>query len=104
MILPYPGRVLRVGVSGDDVKALQEYLNYISMNYPESPKTTPDGIFGESTAQSVSAFKKLFGLPGSSERVNALTWNALINIYDDLYSGNIVNDDQFPGFGIGSET
>lgn len=100
IILPYPGRVLRIGINGEDVRALQEYLNYISNTYTQIPKVTPDGSFGPATAAAVRAFIELFGLPGNPERVTAQVWNAIINIYDDLYEGNIVNEEQFPGYGI----
>ena len=86
-ILPFPGRVLREGIEGNDVRVLQEYLNYISNSYPEIPKVTADGVFGPATARQVSLFKELFNLPGSAERVNAISWNAIANIYDDLYTG-----------------
>ena len=97
VILPYPGRVLRVGVSGEDVRALQEYLNYISGTYTDIPRVTADGVYGPGTAAAVAAFKRRFDLPGNPERVTAQTWNAIINVYDDLYEGNIVNEEQFPG-------
>ncbi len=100
LILPFPGRVLRPGLEGNDVRALQEYLNYISNTYTNIPKITPDGVFGQSTAAAVEAFKSEFGLPGAPERVSALVWNAIIRVYDDLYVGNIVNEGQFPGYGI----
>ena len=101
VILPYPGRVLREGLDGDDVVALQQYLNYIANTYTQIPKVTVDGSFGPATARAVSAFKSVFGLGGNPERVNAQTWNSIINVYDDLYAGNIVNDEQFPGYAIG---
>ena len=100
LILPFPGRVLREGLEGNDVRALQEYLNYISDTYTSIPKVTADGVFGPSTAAAVEAFNTEFGLPGNSERVTALVWNAIIRVYDDLYVGNIVNEGQFPGYGI----
>ncbi len=85
-IFPFPGRVLRSGVEGNDVRVLQEYLNYISNSYPEIPKVTPDGIFGDATARQVSAFKELFNIPGDKNRVNAVAWNAISSVYDDLYT------------------
>lgn len=100
VILPYPGRVLRIGISGNDVRALQEYLNYISNTYTEIPKIRVDGSYGPSTAAAVNRFVEYFGLPDNRNRVNAQVWNAIINVYDDLYSGNIVNEEQFPGYGI----
>ncbi len=99
-ILPFPGRVLRQGIEGNDVRVMQEYLNYIGMSYPEIPRVNPDGIFGPSTARQVEAFKTLFELPGDPSRVNAPVWNAIANIYDDLYNGNSVNDGQYPGYDI----
>lgn len=100
VILPYPGRVLRVGIEGEDVRALQEYLNFIADTYTEIPKVNPDGIYGPSTAAQVRVFHELFDLPGNPERVTAQVWNAVINVYDDLYEGNIVNENQFPGYNL----
>ena len=99
-ILPFPGRILREGIEGNDVRALQEYLNYISNTYPEIPRTNVDGVFGSRTAEQVRAFKRLFDIPGTSDRVNAPAWNAIASIYDDLYTGGNVNEGQFPGYNI----
>lgn len=100
-LYPFPGRILRKGIEGSDVKILQEYLNYLADYYPSIPKVTADGIFGAKTAEQVSAFKTVFNLPGTKDRVNAPTWNAISNIYDDLYTGNTVNEGQYPGYEIG---
>lgn len=101
LILPYPGRVLRVGIDGNDVRALQEYLNYIGRTYKEIPPIKVDGVFGAETEAAVIAFVRLFNLPTSPGRVNAQVWDAIISVYDDLYTGNTVNEEQFPGYGIG---
>ena len=87
-ILPFPGRVLREGIEGSDVRILQEYLNFIANSYPEIPKVSVDGVFGPSTAAQVAAFKKIFELPGAPDRVNAPIWNSIANVYDDLYNGS----------------
>ena len=100
VLYPFPGRILREGVEGNDVRILQEQLNYISDFYPNIPKVTADGIFGTRTAEQVEAFKNEFNLPGSPNRVNAPTWNAITNIYDDLYTGRTVNEGQYPGYEI----
>ena len=97
---PFPGRILSEGTEGNDVRILQEYLNYISNTYNEIPKVNVDGIFGASTAAQVRAFKTLFDLPGEPTRVNAATWNALTDIYEDLFAGDYVNEGQFPGYTI----
>ena len=99
-ILPFPGRVLREGVEGSDVRVLQEYLNLISESYPDIPRVNVDGVFGPSTAEQVRQFKRIFDIPGAPDRVNAPAWNAIANIYDDLYSGQMVNEGQFPGYDI----
>lgn len=97
IILPFPGRVLRPGMSGDDVLALQEYLSYIADTYKEIPKITPDGVYGEATEGAVAAFRNLFNIPGVPGRVSALLWSAITNVYDDLYTGATVRVGQFPG-------
>ena len=99
-ILPFPGRVLRPGIEGNDVRVLQEYLNYIGQTYKEIGRVNVDGVFGPATAEQVRRFKELFDLPGDPERVNAPIWNAIADIYDDLYTGGSVNEGQFPGYNI----
>ena len=99
-ILPFPGRILREGIEGNDVRVLQEYLNYISTSYPEIPRVNVDGVFGPSTADQVRRFKQIFDIPGTPDRVNAPAWNAIASIYDDLYTGGSVNEGQFPGYNI----
>lgn len=99
--LPFPGRVLRIGIEGNDVLALQQYLNYIANTYPSIGKTTPDGIYGPGTAAQVREFIRIFELPaGDPERVSAQVWNAITSVYDDLYTGNMVNEGQYPGYEI----
>ena len=98
--LPYPGRVLFVGESGEDVRALQEYLNYISNVYTEIPKVTADGVFGQQTETAVIAFNRLFEIPGDETRVSAQTWRALTSIYEDIYIGSFVREGQYPGYTV----
>lgn len=97
---PFPGRVLRIGVSGDDVVILQEYLNFIAKTYTSIPTVTVDGDFGEATAEAVREFKRLFDLPGDPERVSVQTWNSITSVYDDLYNGAIARVGQYPGYEI----
>lgn len=101
IILPYPGRVLTVGASGEDVRALQEYLLYIRKAYPAIPELTVDGVFGGATERAVIAFNNEFGIEGNPARVNAQTWNTLTSVYEDIYLGNTVRQGQFPGYTIG---
>lgn len=98
--LPFPGRILRVGVSGDDVRVLQEYLNRIAAVYTDIPTLALDGIFGAKTAAAVDAFERTFGLADTQGRVSAVVWNAIASVYEDLYSGSQVNPGQYPGYVI----
>ena len=98
--LPFPGRVLRIGIAGEDVRALQQYLNFISETYTQIPRISVDGDYGEATARAVRAFKELFNIPGDPERVSLQTWYAITSVYEDLYRGNTVNSGQFPGYEI----
>ena len=98
--LPFPGRVLRLGLFGDDVRALQEYLNFISKSYTSIPEVSVDGDFGPATERAVSEFKRIFDIPGDPGRVSVQTWNAITSVYDDLYNGNRVREGQYPGYEI----
>ena len=60
----------------------------------------PDGVYGEATDSAVNAFKNLFNIPGAEGRVTALLWNAITNVYDDLYTGATVRVGQFPGIEV----
>lgn len=98
--LPYPGFVLRVGVSGESVLALQEYLNYISNTYTQIPKIEADGVFGAATENAVRAFQEVFGL-NQSGIVSAQLWDTITEVYRDLYLGSLSTQGQFPGYEIG---
>ncbi|MDY3845986.1 MAG: peptidoglycan-binding protein [Eubacteriales bacterium] len=98
--IPYPGRILRIGFEGNDVRVLQEYLRYISNTYTEIPSVTVDGVFGFGTQAAVKAFQNLFKISGAAGVVNATTWNAIANVYDDLYVGNMASEGQYPGYPI----
>ena len=98
--LPFPGRTLSRGDSGEDVRALQEYLAYVSRYYPSSPTVTPDGIFGQATEAAVEEFQRIFVPSFTTGIVGAATWNDLMNVYSDLYIGNQVREGQYPGYTI----
>ena len=62
-IQSYPGKALRVGDSGEDVKTIQMQLNRIRKNYPEIPEiTNVNGEFNEATKNAVKTFQKIFNL------------------------------------------
>ncbi|MBQ1230570.1 MAG: peptidoglycan-binding protein [Clostridia bacterium] len=75
----YPG-VLQVGSAGDGVRNLQYFLSYLSQFYETIPPTPIDGIFGDSTRQSVEAAQRTFGLPPDGV-VGEQTWNRIYRAY-----------------------
>ena len=98
--LPFPGEILRIGAEGDSVRLLQEYLSYIADTYTEIPKITPDGVFGSATRDAVAAFMELFDIPGTRGTVNSVVWNAIAEVYSDLYNGNQRSRGQYPGYAL----
>lgn len=99
VVVPYPGTTLRVGTETAYVQVLQEYLNYIGQTYTQIPAVPVTGYFGALTYNAVEAFQRLFGLEPTGV-VEFSTWNAITNVYEDLYSGNTTSPGQFPGYSI----
>lgn len=97
VVLPYPGVPLRLGAESESVRLLQEYLNYVAATYPQIPTVSPTGYFGTATEAAVIAFQRFRGLPPNGT-VGAATWNALTELYDDLYRGSRLGDGQYPGY------
>lgn len=99
VVVPYPGTTLRVGTETAYVQVLQEYLNYIGQTYTQIPAVPVTGYFGALTYNAVEAFQRLFGLEPTGV-VEFSTWDAITNVYEDLYSGNTTSPGQFPGYSI----
>ncbi|MBQ3057312.1 MAG: peptidoglycan-binding protein [Clostridia bacterium] len=99
-VVPFPGVVLRLGSDSEDVRLLQQYLNYIAMSFTSIPTVDVTGYFGPRTREAVIAFQEQFQLPVNGT-VGAITWNAIIDIYGDLYNGARLGEGQYPGFEIG---
>lgn len=76
----WPGYDLTYGATGQKVEQLQEQLNAISEGFPLIPKVTVDGIYGPRTAESVSVFQNVFGLPETGS-VDYRTWYKIQEIY-----------------------
>ena len=76
----YPGYALGIGASGDKVRQLQTQLNRIARNSPAIPTITADGIYGPLTANAVSTFQGIFGLPKTGVTDYA-TWYEISDIY-----------------------
>ncbi len=76
----WPRYDLTIGSSSDKVLQLQEQLNRISQNYPSIPQVTPDGIYGQNTANAVRTFQSVFGLPQTGV-TDYTTWYKISDIY-----------------------
>jgi len=99
-VIPFPGMILRLGSDSDDVRVLQEYLNYVARSFPTITPVSVTGYFGPRTREAVIAFQELSGLPVSGQ-VSAITWEALTDLYSDLYNGQLLGEGQYPGFETG---
>jgi len=71
---PYPGVVLRRGMSGPSISQVQERLNELGAN----PRLSTDGAFGPMTEAAVVAFQRANGLVPDGV-VGQNTWNALFS-------------------------
>ena len=70
----YPGRPLKIGDSGNDVKIIQNQLNSISKNYPAiNYIIMPSGVFDTQTENAVKKFQEIFFLPVTGQ-VDKATW------------------------------
>jgi peptidoglycan hydrolase-like protein with peptidoglycan-binding domain len=76
----WPGTNLDIGSTGQKVRQLQEELNLIGEYYNTIPALVEDGIYGEMTAQAVSAFQKIFDLPVTGV-VDFPTWYSISDRY-----------------------
>ena len=82
----YPGYVLTPGMSNNDVRALQTYLNLIGRTYRDIPEIPVSGYFGQQTEDAVRTFQRLFGLTVSGV-VGAPTWDAISKEYNYIRFG-----------------
>lgn len=76
----FPGEILQVGSTGQDVRTIQQQLNTISNNYPAIIKIAVDGVYGERTAEAVIQFQQIFNLPPTGS-VDFATWYQISQIY-----------------------
>lgn len=76
----WSGYDLTIGSSGQKVQQLQEQLDAIATVYSAIPRVSTDGIYGPGTAESVSRFQSIFGLPQTGV-VDFATWYKISHIY-----------------------
>jgi peptidoglycan hydrolase-like protein with peptidoglycan-binding domain len=73
---PFPGTLIRVGSTGENVRLIQSALNNIRAQHPSIPQLAVDGIFGPITQSAVVAFQRIFNLAPDGI-VGPLTWPAI---------------------------
>lgn len=63
------------------VRSLQTMLRVIAEDDPRIPTVVPDGIYGPSTMNSVTAFQRIYSLPltGITDQT---TWDKIVEIYE----------------------
>ena len=64
---------------GQPIRSLQTMLRVIAEDDSRLPTVVPDGLYGQSTLQAVSAFQRLYGLPvtGIADRI---TWERIVGL------------------------
>ena len=83
---PYPGFPIGLGETGNEVRYLQEYLNFISNTYTQIPKLTVDGIFGPATETAVLAYQNIFGLDPTGI-ADIVTYTSIVKTFRTLREG-----------------
>ena len=76
----YPGKLIGVGETGEDVRLVQRYLAFISLFYNDIPQIEVDGIYGRRTQAAVRQFQAEFGLTPTGT-VDERTWDELTDAY-----------------------
>ena len=80
----YPGRPLRRGSVGEDVRTIERQLNRIGRNYPAIPAITRlDGVYGPETESAVRTFQQIFSLDADGV-VGKATWYKIKEIYNGV--------------------
>ena len=68
---------------GQPIRALQTMLRAIAQFEEAQPNVIPDGVYGNQTAESVSAFQRNNGLPITGD-ADLDTWEAIVRAYRPL--------------------
>ena len=76
----FPGEVLQIGSSGNAVRTIQSQLNEISNNYPLIEKLAVDGVYGQTTSDSVKQFQNIFRMPETGQ-VDYATWYEISKVF-----------------------
>ena len=83
-IMPsYPGRLLRRGDQGEDVRTVQKMVRRIARSFPAIPiaAVSPAGVFNGETDAAVRTFQRVMGL-SSDGIVGQSTWNRMLATFN----------------------
>ncbi len=83
--LLYPGYFITTGASGKVVEQVQTMLQVIAEADSAVPMIRVDGVYGAQTMAAVKAVQRLGGLPETGY-VGPLTWNAIVNLFNQYRS------------------
>lgn len=95
--VPYPGKPLVEGDSGDAVRTVQERLSYISEFLGTVEAVEPTGYFGEQTVKAVNSFLADVGMPQKGI-VGAGAWKLIEDVYFNLRDGEMKTIGQNAGY------
>ena len=72
----FPGFTLRPGMSGPEVRTIQDWLNRIRVNFPSIPLINASGVYGPQTEAAVRAFQAIRTLSSVNPNgiVDRTTW------------------------------
>ncbi len=94
---PYPGVILSRGDTGQSVRVIKTYLNYISRFFYDIPSLAESSVFDRRTAEAVTEFQRIFSLPQTGQ-VNEITWNTIADVYSVVRLGQSRLEKQYPGY------
>lgn len=83
------------GDRGVKVEHLQYMLSVLSEYIPEIPSVNIDGIYGQATANAVSAAQRRFGLPETGQ-VDAATWDEIYDQFSGIETTSWRDSEDFP--------
>ena len=63
------------------IRSLQTMLRVIAEDNAQLPTVVPDGVYGPSTMQAISAFQRQYGLPVTGITDQA-TWDLIVSVYE----------------------
>lgn len=76
----YPGIPLRSGMTGEDVRLMETYLNELANTYTAINKQTVDGVFGTNMTAATQRFQRQFGLTNDGV-IGQMTWNKIVSVH-----------------------